>query len=214
MRKRRKLFVLLFCAVWGGALIVLLNRDNQTTYQGTSLSKWVGIYSQVAYYPGFGRAGPAEKEKAADAIRHIGTNALPLLLALIDDRPPGLWRRGGDLSQRLPDWIRGSAAARWLRQHHRVILVAEDARSVSEPLGPIAAPAIPELIQRLSSTNWTGRRDLAKYALACTGPEAMAKSAAPSIAMLLSDSDLRVRMAATNALLKIAPEILTNAPPR
>ncbi len=77
MPKRRKLLLLLLCVVSGGALIVLFARNKQPTYQGTSLSEWVGIYSMANWYPGFRNTGTAQKDKAANAIRHIGTNAFP-----------------------------------------------------------------------------------------------------------------------------------------
>ncbi len=207
MRSRRKWLILLAGVVLISAVLTLLSRNREPTYKGRRLSEWMRLRATISPPPG-------QTEEAADAIRHIGTNALPLLLALIDDPSPGWWRRGRALSQRLPDWITGSHAAHWLRQHHRVILGPEDARSLAEILGPVAAPAVPDLVRRLSTTNWHGRRDLATRALACAGPEAIAKSAAPCIAMLLIDSDLAVRTAATNALTRIAPEVLTNAPPR
>ncbi len=213
MPKRRKLLLLLLCVVSGGALIVLFARNKQPTYQGTSLSEWVGIYSMATRYSGFRKTGAAQKDKAANAIRHIGTNALPLLFTLIDHPEPGLWRRGGALWGRLPEWTPAGVAAHWLRQHHPVILRPEDAISISQALGPIAAPAIPELLQRLSSRNWTGRRDLAKVALAYTGPEALANTAPRYIPILLTDSNEWVRMEATNALLKATPESFTNATP-
>jgi hypothetical protein len=200
MRKRVILCAILLCALSGGALVVISSGYNKTSYQGKSLSKWVSIYSIATWHPGYHGLGPAEREQAADAIGHIGTNALPLLLALIDAPPRGLWRRGGDLSARLPDWIRFNMPADWLRRHHPVVLRPDDAGPLSQALGPAAAPVIPALLQRLSSTNWTGHRDVALCALGCTGPEALAKSAVPLIPMLLTNFNPQARMNATNAL--------------
>lgn len=174
MANRRRLIGLLLAAVFGIALFLSFTRDSQPNYHGKSLSEWVALYTKTTQVAYFGEAYTAQSQEAADAIRHIGTNAIPLLLALVDDPPHRLWDKGRDISGRMPDWIRGSTVARWARQHHPVILTSWDALGLSEVLGPLAAPATPELVQRLSSTNWTGRRDLALHALACTGQEATA----------------------------------------
>jgi hypothetical protein len=210
MGKRRKLLLLLV-AFSGAALFLLLSRNHQPVYQGRTLTQWVGAYNRTFET---GTPDPkdtaAAREEAVGAIRHIGTNALPLLLDLMDDPPSRARHRLRGLSERLPNRIEASVVGSWIRRHHPLVLRPEDAWSISGVLGPIAAPAVPDLIKRLSSTNWSGRRDIALYALECIGPAAA--SAAPAIAMHLSHSDERVHYAATNALLKLAPEILSNAP--
>jgi hypothetical protein len=211
MRSPSKLVALLLCAVSACALALQWSSSQKTSYQGKSLSKWVSIFSRTKDSMVFDNFCAAEKEQAANAIRHIGTNGLPLLLTLVDTPTPTLWQRACYLSVRLPDWIRYSTPANWFRHHHSVVLLPGDATSIAEALGPAAAPVIPELTQRLTATNWTGQRDVAFYALACTGPEALAKSAAPFIPMLLTNSHARVRMNATNALRIITLEASTGA---
>lgn len=199
MAKRRRLLGLLLAAVIGGALLLWFTRDTQPTYHGKPLSEWVALCSITG--PRSPRFDPAKHKEAADAIRHIGTNAIPLLLSLIDGQRSAFHYR--NLTTRLPAWILASPVTHWARQHHPVVLMSFDAIGLSEALGPLAAPAIPELVQRVSSTNWTGYRELALQALACTGPEATAAA--------LSDTNPTHRIAIVLSIRHMAPQVGTNA---
>lgn len=86
--------------------------------------------------------------------------------------------------------------------------------AASETLGDVAlSPSlvIPALTSTLQSTN-AYRRASAARGLAGFG--VAAKSAAPDLQQALTDPTQIVRQQATNALLRIAPELLTNAPHR
>lgn len=194
------------------ALVQYLHRDKEPTYQGRALSKWVAICTVETWRDRSWGTNTTAHLEAINAIRQIGTNALPLLLTLIDGPPRGLLQTGGDFFETLPDRITGTATMHWLRQLHPLRLRASDAMSLSEALGPIAAPVVPDLVQRLSANNWTGRKDLALYGLACIGPTPMATSAAPTYTKFLDDPDGKVQWAAAKALYRLAPELLTNAP--
>jgi HEAT repeat protein len=67
---------------------------------------------------------------------------------------------------------------------------------------------VPALITQLNYPDYN--RIAAVWALRRYGSNAM--SAVPFLLQRISDPDEGVRMAVTNALMKIAPEVLTNAP--
>ncbi len=72
----------------------------------------------------------------------------------------------------------------------------------------------PELVVPILTDNLQGPapepRATAAYLLSVFGEDG--RPAVPALLSLLSDADKSVRTAATNALLKIAPEVLTNTP--
>jgi hypothetical protein len=70
--------LLLFIAVFAGWL---LTRPQEPEYQGRRLSDWLDDYN---------RASTWDKPETAAAIRAMGTNCLPFLLARIKHKPPGL----------------------------------------------------------------------------------------------------------------------------
>lgn len=90
------------------------------------------------------------------------------------------------------EWTVAEAA---LRSLHR--LNADPRQSISLATGKLG--------DRLPETRAGAARHLWTY-----GPKA--RTAAPALLGLLNDPDLVVRRSATNALLTIAPEVLTNAP--
>lgn len=77
--RRRKLWILLGCAVTAAALTLWLTRE--PSYAGRSLSEWVWILQNGTSHT-----------NAEAAIQHIGADAVPLLVKWIDyrERP---WRR-------------------------------------------------------------------------------------------------------------------------
>jgi hypothetical protein len=142
MKKRRVILVVVGCLVLGSAAMLLWPREREPTYQGTALSEWLWrciIYTNdVRHHP--------EAQEAADAVRHIGTNALPWLLK---------W-----MPHEMPAWkVRLVHAARSLpTSHARDLLVnalySTPRKAVNNStraltgwyiLGPLGSPAIPEL---------------------------------------------------------------------
>src|SRR6478609_8731880 len=74
----RILFAFMVIAIVGGiAWQVLRPREQEPVYQGQPLSVWL-----EGYLSKFKWNGP-ERQKADEAMRQIGTNALPTLLRLI-----------------------------------------------------------------------------------------------------------------------------------
>ncbi len=80
MRKRRRILILAAVALLAVAAIVALMPAREPSYAGRSLSQWVDMLDSPPT--------TAQEQEAADAIRHIGTNAWPHLLKWIRYEKP------------------------------------------------------------------------------------------------------------------------------
>jgi hypothetical protein len=134
MRKWYLLPILLGCAAIVIATATLARKEQpiEPTYNGQPLSYWVTHSMNTA-----------ERDGATDALRHIGTNALPLLLKWIRYKPePPAWRTNLSalpwLPQRVQRFIRG-------RTDFRSEMLCYEAVDAFGALGTNAAAAIPEL---------------------------------------------------------------------
>jgi HEAT repeat protein len=115
-----------------------------------------------------------------------------------------------------------------------------DAEDAFRILGPVASPAIPDLTRLAIASKGEDRVMRCSSCLASIGPESVpalaeiisnyhgkgryypiavlakfgtnAQPAVPVLARCLSDPDVQVRATATNAISKLAPEMLANAP--
>src|SRR4051812_32664897 len=84
LRKRVSL-TLLVCGVIG---LIVLPRDKEPSYQGKTLTEWMNIYcwpsnpTVADMFPRkiFFEGSEVRQKEAADAIRQIGTNAIPTFL--------------------------------------------------------------------------------------------------------------------------------------
>ena len=108
-------------AVWLGAIVGMLLwqglREREPTYQGKGLRVWLREARQE-------RGQAIQQGKAAVAVRHIGTNAIPTLLAMLGRRDSplvgesyNLLRRHFREFQRLPAWLRQRFYA-WLDRNN------------------------------------------------------------------------------------------------
>lgn len=225
MRKRRQLLILLASVAALLALLGLLPREREPHYNGRSLSEWLSLYAQAS--------GPT-RSTAEDAVRHIGTNALPWLLQDVAYERPQ-WRK--KLARATPnrfDWATG-----WIPPNHDGTSRAILGFTI---LGTNAAPAIPVLARLMNNPTVNVSSKRAIYALWAIGDPALPVLAAalrdpktpnrdsiptaisvrppqhittnlwvPPLVAALTDPDRWVRWGATNALLAIAPEALTNS---
>ena len=74
--------------VAGGSLflcliIVTLPRDAEPSYQGRTLSEWIGVLNPLNATrdgPSNVNQDPNQRKLAAEVIRHIGTNGIPFLI--------------------------------------------------------------------------------------------------------------------------------------
>jgi hypothetical protein len=227
-RKRCAIWVAAGCAL--AALIAMLAfpREREPEYGGRYLTEWIRLYLQ----------SPdrfTDGQEAAEAVRHIGTNALPLLLKWTDYEPPG-WKTmlatNAPAAARRPGYFR-SAYVRLLNRP------ADDlnwlARFGFEILGPQARPALPEIQRRMVDWGKPWRAGIAMQiytdiegpggvpalvsALVSTNANCRQSAAfclatlgtngAPAAPMLrnaLNDPDTVVRRLAATALQRILPQ--------
>src|SRR5438105_196954 len=119
-------------------------RFREPVYQGKELTVWLEQFGANRW----GRGNRELGSQAEAAIRHIGTNAVPILLERMARRESSIRIQ---LTSRIPN--------RWLNRFH-LAGVNEYCRRVSEcrrlgaygfaALGPDAKPAVPALIALLS----------------------------------------------------------------
>jgi len=131
VRKRRLCLLLIAIAVLVGVLAVIFRREREPEYGGRKLSEWV---LRLPVKPS--ELGPSEAE---EAIRHIGTNAVPYLLKWIS-REPARWQV--KLYQKVSDVLRNAPNAVFQDQNMLRAVGAAEAFSI---LGPKANVAKREL---------------------------------------------------------------------
>ena len=93
---KRRLILGILALGFLAALIFVFTRPREPSYQGRSLSQWMDIYHQESEPTDF------TAEEARTAMRHIGTNGIPLLVAWMQYEPGHLTRAADHFaSQRL-----------------------------------------------------------------------------------------------------------------
>ncbi|MBC8002029.1 MAG: hypothetical protein H7X97_05530, partial [Opitutaceae bacterium] len=111
MRSRRKWFVLLLAGIVVGIVAWKLTREPEPVYKDRRLSEWV----LLGYYP----VGIKQLAGRREAIRHVGTNAVPHLLKWISHETPE-WRTD------LGDYLSGSP---WPLSAQLIVDLVVDRRS-------------------------------------------------------------------------------------
>ena len=214
--KRRTKFLL--SLAFGLAIVICVSgfhRHAEPTYEGKTLSWW------IAQYRAFGYNQPS----SANAVRQIGTNALPFAIAWMTAKEPWWEFKVATLTDRIG--IYGVSQ----KFFDGPFAMRGNGLVVFKILGANAAPAIPALTALATDEPGTLRAGTASYALSTMGrPGALALISIlqdPAIehrekiidksfitenfVPFLNDSDPSVRQRATNTLQKILPELLTNA---
>ena len=131
MRKGfRILLVMLLLAVAGGIAWLALHQPREPIYQGKRLSIWLHGYDNAA--------SPQFRAETDEAVRNIGTNAIPILLHMLRENDSSLRFR----------------LLRLLGKQHLIKIsfappkaLNEEARFAFKILGARASNAVPELIQ-------------------------------------------------------------------
>src|SRR5258708_6153933 len=183
MQKRRRLFVILIGAgVLVGVLVLVFGPSRESEYGGKRLSEWVEELST--------NASPAGKSRAEEAVRHIGTNALPYLLTWIRyEAPP----RTTELNQAIIS-VRQTLSAAWNPYDKQCR--AEGSLVAFGALGREARGAIPELVRILNDPK--AKPQSAVRAVLALGK--LGKDALPALLKLLNDPPWGKRMPAAASL--------------
>ena len=154
MKRRRNIGLLLLGVCAAAVVWVIWLGEREPSYRGRKLSEWISLYA----------LSPRDQE-AGEAIRQIGTNALPSLLKWIQYEEPG-WRA------RLVDWLDGRpTGARYNPMLRRLVEGPAGARARAaimgfEALGDKAWPAVPDLARIMYKAKSGRTWGNAKYALA------------------------------------------------
>lgn len=169
---KRALLALAACGVVIG-MVAFLSRDTEPSYHGKTLKQWMNQYcwphnpTATDLHPRkvFFEDLESRQKEAADAVQHIGTNAIPALLDWADKEVSVAWKHKllTTLPKRLQNW---HPVGWWLvgRDHYR----ADRALRGFYILGSNAIPAVPELTHRMMTRSSDSGR-IAALALANMG---------------------------------------------
>jgi peptidoglycan/xylan/chitin deacetylase (PgdA/CDA1 family) len=144
---RAKLLCCLPVALCAAAFAFIRLSAREPSYKGMSLTYWLEQGSDLSL-PANGSPDvdviALRRERTAEAVRHIGTNALPHLLRLLNQpyEEPWLKRKLRGLNER-QNFFRISVRP--------TVDWQNAAREAFQALGPAAAPAIPDLERLLQS---------------------------------------------------------------
>lgn len=179
MQKRRKVVVLTIAGLLIFLAVVFVatrtpHLANQPVYKGLSLAQWLDVVDRhrvngyfTAYQEGrppSRNATPQEIHEAEEAVRAIGTNALPHLLVWINPKPSALKRFYGGILNLLPlpDHTRGFL---WGLPGRREETLAQFAVQGFRVLNTNAIPALADLSNLANDTNRPWTQTLAGKAL-------------------------------------------------
>lgn len=182
-RRRALLAFVLFAPLLGiaaGGYADHLRATGPSSYEGRPLSEWVKRYDPRRRFSGLENAA-ADQKKAGDAIRHIGTEALPPLLEWLDKfkAQENVWAFGAlapaAVALAIPELTRRINSPPSPEEREQLAFF-ERTRSLTEGTRP----------QRFGSM-WTSlfRRQRAMLALSYLGPDAV-----PAMKAVMSNPEL------------------------
>lgn len=176
-------FLACAAAVVMGLALAYAGRDHEPRYDGRSLSEWVVALTD--YSP------DGEPEQAEEAIRQIGTNALPFLVQYCRYRP-ARWRlKSVAALEAVGEWL----GRDWGQPPNRCQVRAEGALAALRIFGPEAAVAIPTLTQILETPGDDEHTMHAIFALGYIGIQAL-----PPLMTVLTNSPSPLRSYAAMSL--------------
>src|ERR1700722_14577116 len=185
MGKKRLLLSAVSIAVVACIILWCVGQVRDRVYRGKSLSQWLKAYDP--------RILIDNKEEVDDAIRHIGTNAIPTLLEMLRSKNNAVVAAAVKQAEKA-DLIWLSLA----EERH-----AEAARGF-EVLGTSAKDAVPALIAIYNERISPDSQMATAYALGCIGPAA--RNAIPQLLEAATNADCNVRQCAIRSLGQIHSE--------
>ena len=157
--KRRRILLILAGMIIAAVLVMVLwPAEKEPEYQGKKLSAWI-----IAYSPLQDTNSPS-----ANALRHIGTNALPLLVKWVGFERPAWRTRLLAAYGKLPVPLQNNTAKEWLNQYAKETR-AWAATSAFRVMGPDTLSAIPSLAPYLNEPRMSVRRERSLIALVNIG---------------------------------------------
>lgn len=189
--KRRRRVIAILCLVAAVSSIAILSRDKEPRYGGRALSEWARM-RETRFPDDYGLTADANQ-----AVRSIGTNAIPTALRWLSHEPSPITRITWALLEKLPQSLKSHFA----RKHDSR---PWDAYEVLSVLGPEARCAIPELTRLAVTCRDASRAHLCVKALVNIGPEAV-----PGLTSIITHGQSEVRFYAIVFLAKFG----TNAAP-
>ncbi len=203
MSKRRKWFLVGACAML--AIVVLATRNREPSYQGKSLSDWLKPNARQKI------DGPLAPE-TQEAIRQMGTNALPFLLKWVryDTYDPSSRCIKKTLRSLMPashydDHDSYLAQFRWWLERDGLDTRAQAAAFAFQPLGDLAQPAIPELTATMNHSPYRGQSLHAIIALSYIG-----KADIPALSDALTNTNVLNRFCVAG-IFGYSPALTTNS---
>jgi HEAT repeat protein len=194
MWTRKRLIPLAVCLVIAVGLIILLNRHSEPHYNGRSLSGWYVLWNKSVEHDD--PQSQAQAQEAAQAIKAIGTNAIPALLEQLRSRPSAIQIRLGAVAEKLSAFFAENKIARTILYSKKAV----HPESIFVILGPQGSPAIPELSVLLRATNI--HPEISRSAAWCLA--AIGKEGLPPLLDALAHAEPRGSMFAAH-MLSIVP---------
>ena len=169
-RGRRVLLILLACVLVAAVGALVWPGEKEPTYLGKTLMEWLLCERLIS-------KEPESHDTQTDAIRRIGSNAVPFLLKWVRYRAPATKKELLSFLGGLPRPLNLNLEDKDLERSHA-------SWAAFRILGPQARAAIPELTRMMDEpgSGFIGRYHQPIYALGCMGEDAL-----PAILAVLED---------------------------
>jgi HEAT repeat protein len=202
--RRRRFLLLAGCAITAILVTLLWPREREPEFKGCKLSDWLVQYQNQWHYDGY--YDTPELREAGEAVRHIGTNALPCLLKWISYEIPA-WRYQLFGTATKSRFFRSQAMVKRLLGERE--FRADLARIGFEILGPDARQAVPELVALMNSSGTPHAARKATFALGHLGGDAL-----PPLMTAFTNQALPSSFRCTpGRAIALSPSLRTNAGP-
>ena len=169
MRNQRRIWtaILLLGAAGFATWLILSSRDSEPVYKGKRLSEWLAeaLLSPHPNTDGYNPPSPSEIQ-AEEAVRHIGTNAIPALLEMLQETDSPLKTK----------WIALLEKQHFIRAPEPAFDRNLHALYGFQALGPAASNSVPELVRIYRENHSPDSQVLILAALDNIGPTAAPKA--------------------------------------